>query len=145
VEITLEYKTNIQLEQNQKTAIKPILKWAGGKTQLLPELIEKMPDNYNKYIEPFFGGGALFFQTQPSTAILADINPELANLYEMVKSKPTEIIALLETYKNTEDFFYNLRSENRQSLSREKQAARTLYLNKTCFNGLYRVNKKRPL
>ena len=130
------------LSSDKRITIKPVLKWAGGKTQLLPELVEKMPDNYNNYIEPFFGGGALFFHTQPSTAILADINPELANLYEMVKSKPAAIIELLETYENTEDFFYNLRSEDRESLSKEKQAARTLYLNKTCFNGLYRVNKK---
>ncbi len=142
LEIELNNAVDKSLVSDKRVSIKPILKWAGGKTQLLPELIEKMPASYNKYIEPFFGGGALFFHSQPSTAILADINPELANLYEVVKSNPSKIIDLLKTYENTEDFFYDLRSEVRESLSKEEQAARTLYLNKTCFNGLYRVNKR---
>lgn len=126
----------------KKTIAKPILKWAGGKTQLIPELIRRMPRDYNKYIEPFFGGGALYFYSKPEQAILADINPELVNLYTTVAQSPEKVIELLKTFENTSEFFYNVRSQDRLLLSEEMQAARTLYLNKTCFNGLYRVNKK---
>lgn len=130
-------------ENYGKLAARPILKWAGGKTQLLPELLTRMPGSYGKFIEPFFGGGALFFSCQPKAgAVLADINPELTNLYRTVASNPHEIISLLKDFQNTQEFFYEVRSWDRESLSKEMQAARTLYLNKTCFNGLYRVNKK---
>lgn len=126
-----------------KPIARPILKWAGGKTQLLPELLVRMPGTYGKFIEPFFGGGALFFACQPKAgAVLADINPELTNLYKTVASNPYEIISLLKEFQNTQEFFYEVRAWDRESLSKEMQAARTLYLNKTCFNGLYRVNKK---
>ncbi len=135
-------KTDRKTKVSSPTLVKPILKWAGGKTQLIPELIRRMPREYNKYIEPFFGGGALFFHSQPTEAILADINPELANLYNVVASQPEKIIEHLQAFENTEEFFYDLRSQERLSLSNEMQAARTLYLNKTCFNGLYRVNKQ---
>jgi DNA adenine methylase len=141
LEIELEDIIKNNLIADTAVNVKPILKWAGGKTQLIPELLRKMPRTYNNYIEPFFGGGALFFYSQPAKAILADINPELKNLYEIVKNSPEEVIELLSTFENTEEFFYNLRSEDRDSLSKVRQAARTLYLNKTCFNGLYRVNK----
>lgn len=128
---------------HDKPVARPILKWAGGKTQLLPELIARMPKSYGKFIEPFFGGGALFFSCQPKAgAVLADINPELTNLYRTVASNPHEIISLLKEFQNTQEFFYEVRAWDRESLSKEMQAARTLYLNKTCFNGLYRVNKK---
>jgi DNA adenine methylase len=129
-------------QENSIALARPILKWAGGKTQLIPELVSRMPRQFNKYIEPFFGGGALFFHTKPENSIIADINPELANLYNMVAEKPLEIISLLKDFENTSDFFYNVRARDRESLGPEMQAARTLYLNKTCFNGLYRVNKK---
>lgn len=138
----LDSRYNSRPEANKKIITKPILKWAGGKTQLIPELIKRMPQKYNKYIEPFFGGGALFFYSQPQNAILSDINPELVNLYKMVGTKPEEIIELLKSFENKEEYFYQTRSLDRLSLSPEMQAARTLYLNKTCFNGLYRVNKK---
>lgn len=122
---------------------KPILKWAGGKAQLIPELVSRMPGEYNKYIEPFFGGGALFFHTRPDQAILSDINPELANLYKIVATNPEELITLLkQDFVNTEEFFYHTRSLDTDSLSDVMKAARTIYLNKTCFNGLYRVNKQ---
>ncbi|MFW2015293.1 Dam family site-specific DNA-(adenine-N6)-methyltransferase [Acinetobacter bereziniae] len=141
--IDLQEESGSGVVSPDKPVARPILKWAGGKTQLLPELLARMPRSYGKFIEPFFGGGALFFSCQPKAgAVLADINPELTNLYRTVASNPHEIISLLKEFQNTQDFFYEVRSWNRESLSKEMQAARTLYLNKTCFNGLYRVNKK---
>lgn len=121
---------------------RPILKWAGGKTQMLEQLLPKLPKSYGKYIEPFFGGGALFFAVQPKKAIIADSNPELVNFYKTIKNAPHELIHQLMNMPNDSDSFYELRKQNRESLSQIEAAARTVYLNRTCFNGLYRVNKK---
>lgn len=121
---------------------RPLLKWAGGKTQLLSELLPKIPKQYGRYVEPFFGGGALFFCLQPKAGIIADSNPELINLYRTVAYQSDEVIAVLENYQNTEKHFYAVRDKDWTKISSVEAAARTLYLNKTCFNGLYRVNKK---
>lgn len=121
--------------------LRPILKWAGGKTQMLEQLIPKLPKTYGKYIEPFIGGGALFFAIQPENAVIADSNYELVNLYEVIKNNPFDLINELSEMVNDSDFFYELRSLDVAKLSSIKLAARTVYLNKTCFNGLYRVNK----
>ncbi|MDR2195338.1 MAG: Dam family site-specific DNA-(adenine-N6)-methyltransferase [Gallionellaceae bacterium] len=122
-------------------APRPLLKWAGGKTQLLGALLPKVPKKYGRYIEPFFGGGALFFALNPKNAIIADSNPELINLYRCVACDPDGVIAYLRRYKNTEEAFYSARAMNTATLSGIEAAARTIFLNKTCFNGLYRVNK----
>lgn len=124
------------------TYLKPIMKWAGGKTQLLDELIQRMPSNYGKYIEPFFGGGALFFALLPEKAIIADSNPELINMYKEVAQNVDGVIKKLSSYKNEEEMFYDVRALDWKKMRPEDAAARTLFLNKTCFNGLYRVNKK---
>ncbi len=121
---------------------KPILKWAGGKTQLLGELCAKVPPRYGKYIEPFFGGGALFFALAPERAVLADSNPELINMYRAVAADAEQVIAHLEQYENTSEHFYEVRALDWEQLSPVEAAARTIFLNKTCFNGLYRVNQK---
>lgn len=121
---------------------RPILKWAGGKSQLLSELLPKIPKKYGKFIEPFFGGGALFFAAKPHQAIISDSNPELINLYRMVASNVNCVIKALQSYKNTEEAFYEVRAQEPTLLSPVQAAARTIFLNKTCFNGLYRVNKK---
>lgn len=121
---------------------RPILKWAGGKLQLLSELLPKIPKKYGKFIEPFFGGGALFFAARPNQAIISDSNPELINLYRMVVSDVNGVIKALKSYINTEEAFYEVRAQEPNSLSPVQAAARTIFLNKTCFNGLYRVNKK---
>jgi DNA adenine methylase (dam) len=125
-----------------KLDVKPILKWAGGKRRLLPEIKKHVPERYGTYIEPFFGGGALFFNLQPKKAVIADSNPELINLYQMVASNVEGVIDLLKTYPNEKPFFYLLRSEDWTKMLPVEAAARTIYLNKTCFNGLYRVNHK---
>ena len=120
---------------------KPILKWAGGKTQLLNSIMPKVPESYGKYIEPFVGGGALFFALNPEQAVIADSNPELINMYREVADHVDEVIGYLSQYKNTKEDFYAARELDWIGLSKAQAAARMLYLNKTCFNGLYRVNK----
>ena len=121
---------------------KPILKWAGGKTQMLGDLIPKVPASYGRYIEPFFGGGAMFFALQPENAVIADSNPELINMYRQVADNVDEVIKYLRTYENTSELFYAVRSLEWTTLPKAEAAARTIFLNKTCFNGLYRVNKR---
>lgn len=121
---------------------KPILKWAGGKTQMLNDLLPKVPSCYGRYIEPFFGGGALFFALQPENAIIADSNPELINMYRQVANNVDDVISYLKKYENTSEMFYQVRSLDWNNLAPAEAAARTIYLNRTCFNGLYRVNRK---
>jgi DNA adenine methylase len=122
-------------------ASRPLLKWAGGKTQMIPDLIQAMPKSYNNYIEPFIGGGALFFHLSPNSGIISDSNPELINLYKQVAKDFKPVLALLEKMPNQEEFFYEERAKVFSELSPVEAAARTIYLNRTCFNGLYRVNK----
>lgn len=133
-------------EQALKQAIavpaKPILKWAGGKTQMLGDLLPKVPASYGRYIEPFLGGGAMFFALQPEQAVIADSNPELINLYRQVANHVDDVICQLKKYENTQEMFYAVRGQDWTMLPEAEAAARTIFLNKTCFNGLYRVNKK---
>ena len=121
---------------------KPILKWAGGKTQMLGDLLPKVPKSYGRYIEPFFGGGAMFFALQPENAIIADSNPELINMYRQVAENVDEVISYLKKYENTSEMFYAVREQDWMCLPKAEAAARTIFLNRTCFNGLYRVNKQ---
>lgn len=126
----------------------PILKWPGGKRTLTSTLIPLFPETTGSYHEPFIGGGALFFTGSFKNSHLSDINWELINLYNVVKDNLAELIVELGTnkYENTLERFLEIRALDRDEtfevLSPVEKAARTLYLNKTCFNGLYRVNKK---
>lgn len=120
---------------------KPILKWAGGKSQMLDILLPLVPPAYGKYIEPFFGGGALFFSMAPSNAVIADSNPELINLYRVVADHVDELILALRSFKNDKALFYKTRAQDWRLLTTVQAAARTVFLNRTCYNGLYRVNK----
>lgn len=126
--------------------LKPILKWVGGKRQLLPEIKKYIPKEYNTYLEPFFGGGAVLFDIQPEKAIVNDINEELVNMYNVIKNNSNELIKKLGTYINDEENYYEVRNLDRNedyvNLSNIDKAARIIYLNRTCFNGLYRVNSK---
>ncbi len=121
---------------------KPFLKWAGGKTQLLDELKAKAPDSFGRYIEPFIGGGAMFFAMQPNAGVIADSNPELVNVYQCIADNVELVIEHLRSFKNTESAFYKVRALRYADLEKEYTAARTIYLNRTCYNGLYRVNQK---
>lgn len=125
---------------------KPFVKWAGGKRQLLPEIKRNMPSDYNKYFEPFVGGGALLFELKHNGAYINDFNSELVNLYEVVKECPEELIADLKEHVNTKEYYYDIRALDRDKdfdkLSKVKRASRFIFLNRTCFNGLYRVNRR---
>lgn len=120
----------------------PILKWAGGKTQMLGDIIPRMPEEYGKYIEPFIGGGALFFKLKKEKSIISDSNPELINMYREVADHCDQVIEILKEYKNEEKMFYAVRAKDWFKCDKTEAAARMLYLNRTCFNGLYRLNKK---
>lgn len=128
-------------ELKTKIEVRPILKWAGGKTQLLPALASHIPRHFDRYIEPFVGGGALFFSLQPAHAILSDRNPELVNLYVQVAADVDSVIAHLRRYENSKEMFYAVREQDWTGLPPSEAAARMIYLNRTCFNGLYRVNR----
>lgn len=128
---------------------KPFIKWVGGKTKLLPILHEHIPKEIEIYNEPFVGGGSVFLSLDSEKFKIkcfnvSDINYELINTYTMVKHYVKEVIDILKTYENTEDFYYNLRSDDKFYGAKQclHKAAKFIYLNKTCFNGLYRVNKK---
>ncbi len=121
---------------------KPVLKWAGGKQQLLPQLLQRVPQTYGRYIEPFLGGGALFFALAPDDAVVADANPELINLYHCLAWDPEAVVAAMAQHSHDEAHFYAVRAQALEGLSAIEAAARTLYLNRTCFNGLYRVNRE---
>ncbi len=128
------------------TAAKPFVKWVGGKRQLLPELVKRVPSDFGRYYEPFVGGGALFFHLQPQRACLTDINPDLVNLYAVIRDKVGELIEDLRQHVYEKTYFYQLRGADRtpnyQSWTDVQKASRFIYLNKTCYNGLYRVNSK---
>lgn len=130
------------VDKKRTVQVKPILKWAGGKTQMLNDLLPKVPSSYGKYIEPFFGGGAMFFALQPKNAIIADSNPELINMYREVAANIDEVIRYMRKYENTSEMFYAVREQEWTQLPKAEAAARTIFLNRTCFNGLYRVNKQ---
>lgn len=120
----------------------PFLKWAGGKRQLLPFIRKLYPDNIGTYYEPFLGGGAVFFDLAPKDYIISDSNPELINVYKTISIKSNEVIAGLEKMKYHKEYFYRIRKLKFNELSNLDAAIRTIYLNRTCFNGLYRVNKE---
>lgn len=125
---------------------RPFLKWAGGKRRLIPDLISHIPRRYGCYYEPFIGGGALLFSLQPSQASLSDSNEELINCYQTVRDAVEELIQDLRQHRNEADYFYSVRSWDRQpnfwSRSPVQRASRVIFLNKTCYNGLFRVNSK---
>lgn len=120
----------------------PFLKWAGGKRALLPALLPLVPPSYGDYYEPFVGGGALFFALQPGRAFLNDANEELINCYAVVRDRLDELLAALTTHHNTAEHFRQVRAERPADLDDVARAARFVYLNRTCFNGLYRVNAR---
>lgn len=125
----------------------PFVKWAGGKRQLIPQMVSYLPKQFNTYIEPFVGGGALFFYMLPEKAILIDTNEELINCFQVIKNNVKELIELLKNHRNEKKYYYQIRALDRKPqsynrLSKIEKASRMIYLNRCCYNGLYRVNSK---
>ncbi len=126
---------------------RPFLKWAGGKRQLLNDLLERLPLQFGNYHEPFVGGGALFFKLYRENkiqhqAFIADLNAELIDAYLAVRDCVHDVAALLSGYPHDQDFYYDLRAQDPWAMSLAHRAARMIYLNKTGYNGLYRVNRQ---
>ena len=124
--------------------LQPFLKWAGGKRQILPIIRAHIPKHFNIYYEPFIGAGALLFDIQHNVAIINDTNTELINCYQFIQNSVDELIKDLSTYRNDKIFYYEVRDLDRskefKKLSPVQRASRIIFLNKTCFNGLFRVN-----
>ena len=125
---------------------RPFLKWAGGKTQIVDELLNRIPGHFDSYHEPFVGGGALFFRLYRDSkirhALISDLNAELIDTYIAIRDQVEDVIKLLAEYPHAEDFFYKLRSEDPWKMDFSARTARMIYLNKTGYNGLYRVNRQ---
>ena len=126
--------------------VAPVVKWVGGKRQIIDQIIKYVPKTFSTYYEPFLGGGAVLFELQPKKFVVNDINGELINIYEVIKDNVEELIADLKRHKNEEDYFYQIREIDRdkegyKKLTRIQRASRIIFLNKTCYNGLFRVNK----
>lgn len=137
------------MSNNVKVA--PFLKWAGGKRQLLNQIKERMPKEYNDYYEPFIGGGAVLFELQPEKATINDINTSLINVYRQVKDNTEEFIELVkkldsEMWEDGKEYYLDIREKYNDKLLKKEYdlelAALFTFMNKHCFNGLYRVNKK---
>ena len=131
--------------------ISPFVKWAGGKRQLLPQIKERMPEKYNKYFEPFVGGGAVTFELLPANALINDINKALINAYRQICNEPGAFLEVVnkfdtEMWEEGKAYYYSLREHYNDKLMRAEYdielAALFVFLNKHCFNGLYRVNGK---
>ena len=135
-------------EENKETIqAKPFIKWVWGKRQLIGQFQELFPKQFNDYHEPFLGWGAVFFNLQKKQSFLSDLNEELINLYRVVQNKPNELISFLESEIISKERFLEIRSWDREEGYLEKyssiqRAWRFVYMNRTCFNGLYRVNSK---
>lgn len=148
----MRYQENLADYSPQKENFqvpKPFVKWVGGKRQLLPEIEKRLPRKINTYFEPFIGGGAVMWSLDKSrlnSIVINDYNSELANLYEVVKKDVFALVEDLKMHENTSEYYYEMRKLDRsdafQKLSPVQRASRFIYLNKTGYNGLYRVNSK---
>jgi DNA adenine methylase len=137
----LGYKLDVP---TQCVKAKPFIKWAGGKWQLMPLFAPHFPSfqQINRYFEPFLGGAAVFFYLQHPHSFLSDSNAELIELYQVVRDDAENLIEALRNHRNEEGYYYEVRAQNPASLSPVQRAARLIFLNKTCYNGLYRVNSQ---
>lgn len=144
--VTVNSKRTSNITSND--VAKPFVQWVGGKREMIPHYKQYIPKSFNYYYEPFLGGGAMFFYLQPKKAILGDNNEELVLAYEAVRDTPQKVIELLKKFKikHSKELYQTIRSIDRTSnilktLTKPEIAARLIYLNQTCFNGIYRVNK----
>jgi DNA adenine methylase len=126
--------------------VRPVLKWAGGKSRSLPDILAALPERIGTYYEPFIGGAAVFFalasEQRFKKAVLSDRNPALIDVYKALKKDPAGVIKVLRTYVHDQDEYYRIRSLDPKTLEPSERAARMIFLNKTGYNGLYRVNSR---
>jgi len=132
------------MAKKKNKLVRPCVKWAGGKRQILNKIMKYIPDNFSTYYEPFVGGGAVLFNIQSKKAIINDANHHLFNVYHVIRDNVNELIKDLEKHKNKEEYYYEIRELDRtekfKTMSDIEKASRILFLNKTCYNGLFRVN-----
>ena len=132
--------------RKREPLVQPFVKWVGGKRQLLTSIRPLLPSKIKRYYEPCLGGGAVFLDRQPPAAVINDFNAELINCYIVIKNSPEELLVECLLHPNTSEHFYQIRGLDRKPkfslMSPVQRAARILYLNKTCFNGLFRVNSQ---
>jgi len=133
--------SDLAKEQSTQSEARPFLKWVGGKRQLVPELMRHVPAKFGTYHEPFVGGGALFFALLPDDATISDLNKRLVRTYRGVCNSVDDVIELLKSCPYDREFYYRTRELDADALQNHELAAWFIYLNKTGFNGLYRVNK----
>lgn len=131
---------------SKNNLIAPVVKWVGGKRQILGEIVKRVPGSFSKYYEPFVGGGAVLFELCPKKAVVNDINAELINIYQVIKEDVDALVDDLKKHENNKDYFYEIREQDRNRdkyarLTPVERASRIIYLNKTCYNGLFRVNR----
>lgn len=122
----------------------PFVKWAGGKSQLVSRFLERFPppDRFRRYFEPFLGGGAVFLGLRPRRAVLSDLNADLMNAWRVVRDDPEALMRALDAHVYERDHYYRVRAQDPEDLDPVARAARFVFLNKTCYNGLYRVNRE---
>src|SRR5208283_4663492 len=129
--------------------VKPFLKWAGGKTNLIDRVASFVPTDYKqrRFLEPFLGSGAMFFHLQPQSAILSDLNEDLINCFIAIRDNYDIVNSYLRIHRkrNCKTYYYLVREKYNRSRFSAAQAARFIYLNKACFNGVFRVNKRESL
>lgn len=125
-----------------EAGVLPFLKWAGGKKRILPHLLTRLPETFAGYFEPFIGGGALFFRMLPGAALVSDINAELVNVYRTVRDEVDSLMEDLGRHRYEKNYYYAMRARDPEEMSPLSRASRFIYLNRTCFNGLYRVNRR---
>lgn len=147
-EQVLERENRMKIESTKTADLKPVTKWVGGKRQLLPFLHELKPKKFEKYFEPFIGGGAFLFSLAPNRALINDANESLIDMYQTVKDNPNELLTLLKYHEenNSKEYYLDLRGADRdgrlQNMNIIERSARLLYMLRVDFNGLYRVNSK---
>src|SRR5215472_14459579 len=142
---TLTTNQKVELSSSRSRYPQPFVKWAGGKAQLIPQIAKWLPRHFDRFFEPFVGGGAVYFYLRPKVAVISDANFELINAYRVIRNDLPSLLKELETVQQesiSRALYEHYRSMNPEKLSAVKRAVRLIFLNKTCYNGLYRVNRK---
>jgi DNA adenine methylase len=128
--------------RRKRAAPRPFVKWAGGKAQLVQRFLEVFPRRFERYFEPFLGGGAVYLALRPERAVLSDLNADLMNAWRIVRDDPAALMTALDAHVYERAHYYRVRALDPEALDPVQRAARFIYLNKTCYNGLYRVNSR---